>query len=230
MEYFIVFMLGAAYFSFLLCWCNDHPRQLIKRSSCDVCHVILAPWQLIPILGFLYQKGHCKTCGHPINSLYPLAECLGGILGLILFITHQYKVLSYLQILLILTLLASSVEDLFHLSITWPQLILSLVLSVCLGLEHSIAMWPGLYLWICLEFISWIFPNRFGGGDAKLIGILSLTLEIHQIPILLISSSLLGILHIMLLHIISQSKNIQNKPLAFIPALTLAYCFVTTMA
>jgi prepilin signal peptidase PulO-like enzyme (type II secretory pathway) len=48
------------------------------RSYCDACHIRLRWWQLIPILGYLIQGGHCHYCRQPIPVFFPLSELLAG--------------------------------------------------------------------------------------------------------------------------------------------------------
>ena len=45
-----------------------------KHSVCDNCHHPLSWWQLIPILGFIIQRGHCHWCDAKISPFFPLSE------------------------------------------------------------------------------------------------------------------------------------------------------------
>jgi leader peptidase (prepilin peptidase)/N-methyltransferase len=44
------------------------------RSACDHCGAHLALRDLVPIVGWLMQRGRCRRCGGQIDRLYPLLE------------------------------------------------------------------------------------------------------------------------------------------------------------
>lgn len=75
-----LFAAGSCYASFLITvgqrWaglpCTGH------RSQCPVCKKILRWWQLIPILGWLFQLGRCRNCNSPIGVLSTASELLCG--------------------------------------------------------------------------------------------------------------------------------------------------------
>lgn len=45
-----------------------------KHSVCDFCHHPLSWWQLIPILGFIIQRGRCHWCDARISAFFPISE------------------------------------------------------------------------------------------------------------------------------------------------------------
>ena len=44
------------------------------RSVCEECGVRLKPRDLVPVLSWLWQKGRCRYCGHPLGWFYPGVE------------------------------------------------------------------------------------------------------------------------------------------------------------
>lgn len=52
------------------------------RSYCDDCGTQLRPWQLIPLVGWLYQGGRCHFCKEPISQLYPVMELCSAVVCL----------------------------------------------------------------------------------------------------------------------------------------------------
>jgi len=44
------------------------------RSVCDECGVRLQTRDLVPVLSWLWQKGRCRYCGHPLGWFYPGVE------------------------------------------------------------------------------------------------------------------------------------------------------------
>jgi leader peptidase (prepilin peptidase)/N-methyltransferase len=49
---------------------------VFPRSHCPHCHTPLTIPQLIPVLSFLWLRGRCGHCQHPIAWRYPLVELL----------------------------------------------------------------------------------------------------------------------------------------------------------
>lgn len=66
------------------------------RSVCPECQYQLRPWQLVPILGWLWQFGRCRDCHKPISWRYPLFELLAalGSAGLVWRYGWQWSTLA----------------------------------------------------------------------------------------------------------------------------------------
>ncbi len=47
---------------------------LLGRSRCDRCAAKLGPLDLVPILSWLWLRGHCRHCGAAIDGLLPVVE------------------------------------------------------------------------------------------------------------------------------------------------------------
>jgi leader peptidase (prepilin peptidase) / N-methyltransferase len=52
---------------------------LLRRSTCDSCGEVLAPWQLIPVASWLFQNGKCSRCGSKISVFFPLIEIAAAV-------------------------------------------------------------------------------------------------------------------------------------------------------
>ena len=91
----IVFLFGLMVGSFLnvVIMRGARSERLAGRSHCDSCGKILAWYELIPIVSFLYQKGRCLHCGAVFSVQYPLVE-LGTGVG---FTAAAWYVLNYAQ-------------------------------------------------------------------------------------------------------------------------------------
>lgn len=48
-------------------------------SYCPSCKAPLRFWNLLPIVSYMVQRGHCAACGARISLRYPLVEALGGV-------------------------------------------------------------------------------------------------------------------------------------------------------
>ena len=55
-------------------------RNVVSRPShCPNCKARIRPWHNIPLLGWLWLRGRCASCGWRIPVRYPLVELLGGL-------------------------------------------------------------------------------------------------------------------------------------------------------
>jgi prepilin signal peptidase PulO-like enzyme (type II secretory pathway) len=83
--------LGASLGSFAnvlaLRWHEE--ASVFGRSACPRCKRQLKPQHLVPIVSWLWLRGHCATCGKKIHVQYPLVELAGFILGLIAAYRHD---------------------------------------------------------------------------------------------------------------------------------------------
>lgn len=55
-------------------------HSLGGRSRCPRCGSTLGPFELFPLLSYLFLCGKCRHCGKPIHFLYPLTEFLSAFL------------------------------------------------------------------------------------------------------------------------------------------------------
>ncbi len=47
---------------------------VVARSVCEACRQPLSPFELVPILSFVLQRGRCRTCGAPIAPMHLAIE------------------------------------------------------------------------------------------------------------------------------------------------------------
>ncbi|WP_027389053.1 prepilin peptidase [Chrysiogenes arsenatis] len=70
-------LLGAALGSFLMAAFYRIPRGISlwwPPSRCPACDASIPPWLNIPVFGYLFAKGKCRSCSVPIPCRYPLFE------------------------------------------------------------------------------------------------------------------------------------------------------------
>jgi len=83
-----LFVLGTAIGSFINVVVDRLAKaeSILGRSYCDHCHKKLAPYELIPILSFIFLKGKCSHCHRPIDRIYPLVELITGVMFIVSWI------------------------------------------------------------------------------------------------------------------------------------------------
>lgn len=95
-----------------------------KHSVCDNCHHPLSWWQLIPILGFIIQRGHCHWCDAKISPFFPLSELTIILVTAWTFTSSWYHNLIFA--IVILTLLYLSTTD-FVSQVIYPIALIGLL-------------------------------------------------------------------------------------------------------
>ena len=85
MELFIIgfaFLFGSLIGSFsnVLIWRIPRKESIaFPPSHCPNCNHQLGVLDLFPVFSWLYLRGKCRYCGHPISSRYPIIELISGI-------------------------------------------------------------------------------------------------------------------------------------------------------
>lgn len=89
-------LVGMAIGSFIGCAIYRIPRGLSlwkTRSACPSCKATLAPFEMIPVFSYAFQRGHCRRCNTRMAPSYFWAELACGFVGLlIVFVLIQMKV------------------------------------------------------------------------------------------------------------------------------------------
>lgn len=53
-------------------------------SRCPTCHTAIRPYDNVPVLGWLWLRGRCRSCREPIAATYPLVEAGCGLIVMVL--------------------------------------------------------------------------------------------------------------------------------------------------
>ncbi|MHC1758864.1 MAG: A24 family peptidase [Negativicutes bacterium] len=170
-----IFCLGLVVGSFLnVCiWRLPREESIIRPGShCPACSTALRARDLVPVLSWIFLRGHCRYCPEKISPRYPAVELLNGVLFLW---CHLYFGLSP-------ALVAALVFSAFMVTITFidldHQIILDGMLALLAGAGLILQLWTGGVSWMnmligvavgggLLLFLAVISRGGMGGGDVK---------------------------------------------------------------
>ena len=79
---------------------NPNTNLLFPRSFCPNCKTTIKPIYLIPLLGYLIQKGKCNSCKSNISIFYPLTEIFFLFVGLVALNAYGISIFLYFLILI----------------------------------------------------------------------------------------------------------------------------------
>lgn len=85
--YVVAGVYGAVYGSFLNVLMYRLPREesvVAPRSRCPRCKKPIAWYDNLPILSWLILRGRGRCCGVKISPRYPLVECAGAVIAVVL--------------------------------------------------------------------------------------------------------------------------------------------------
>lgn len=200
MIYSILFVYGVVLGSFFNVIGIRIPmmKSIIKpQSECPHCMHKLEPFELIPVISFLIQKGKCRGCKSRISPVYPTFELLTGIL----FATAPLVIGWSGELVVALTLISMFmiiiVSDINYMLI--PDKILLWFAGIFL-LERII--WPLTPWWdsllgagtgfLLLLIIAILSKGGMGGGDIKLYALLGFVLGFKLVLLSFFLSTLFG--------------------------------------
>jgi leader peptidase (prepilin peptidase) / N-methyltransferase len=180
-QYFFAAVFGLIIGSFLNVYIYrlHTGKSLAGHSHCMSCGTGLRPYELIPLLSYLFLRGRCRTCGCYIPIRYFIVELLTGMLFLAAYtIASSLPELVYLWSLLSI-LVVITIYDIRHFIIP-DRLTLALVLVTLAWQARLLYLGGTLYgLGVTLGaallgagffYLLWFVSNGrwIGFGDVKL--------------------------------------------------------------
>lgn len=153
--FFIVFIIGLAFGSALLCAAmrfGDGEVWWKGRSRCGDCKKTLTWDQLIPVLSFLIYKGVCKNCKTKLSWFYPLFEVIAGFASVVVLMRFLDSGDSWMLVRDIVIVLVA----LFAMGLDWYKMLVStevvVIGAVIVLLIPSVLTWTSLLLGVCIGF------------------------------------------------------------------------------
>jgi leader peptidase (prepilin peptidase)/N-methyltransferase len=175
-------------------------------SACPGCGAAIAPRHNVPVLGWLWLRGHCASCGLAISPRYPFVEAFAAVLGLtvvyVLGPTWQaVAALGFTWTLLALTLIDLDhklLPDSITLPLLWAGLLLNLPIvggGTFATLTSSVvgAAAGYLALWSVYKLFKLVTGKEgMGYGDFKLLAAIGAWLGWQLLPVVILLSALFG--------------------------------------
>src|SRR6201986_3083314 len=85
------FLFGIVFGSFLNVCISRIPEGLSivsPSSRCPRCETPIKPYDNVPVFGWLWLRGKCRSCGLPISPMYPLVEFATGCLFVLCYLEY----------------------------------------------------------------------------------------------------------------------------------------------
>ncbi|MCG9683797.1 A24 family peptidase [Vibrio sp. Isolate23] len=177
----------------------------VPRSTCPSCNTQIRNIDNIPLFSWLALRGQCRSCQHRISPRYPLVELISGLMSF--SIAYQFELSVFAVALLFFTfvLIAATFIDLdtmllpdqLTLPLIWSGIALSLLGLSPVSLQDSVT--GAIVGYLCLWSIYWGFKlltgkEGMGYGDFKLLAALGAWLGWQYLPVIVLLSSLVGLL------------------------------------
>ncbi len=208
----LIIILGLCLGSFATCLTyrsKYHYSLLYPHSFCETCQHNLTWWQLIPVLGYVLQKGHCHFCHQKISPFSTYIELgFALLLGSVCYFLPWEIWPNF--ILTSFWLLCLSLEDWQDTTISLYLLVLGAIGPLTLAplqLSFTQVVLLGVLLWE-----NW--TKKLGYGDTFVILVLGITLGDQTLASILFIASLAALIYV---------KYTKQHALPFVPFLSLGY-------
>jgi leader peptidase (prepilin peptidase) / N-methyltransferase len=199
------FIFGAVVGSFLnVCICRlpKDESVVFPPSHCTTCDYRIRWYDNIPMLSYLFLRGHCRQCGERISLQYPLVEFINGALTLALFLRFGLGFGFAVLFLFCSAMVVVTFIDLEHQIIpdviTLPGIVIGFAASFFIphfGWLNSllgIAAGGGSLLLIAYLYQLIAKKDGMGGGDIKLLAMMGAFFGWKAVLFIIFAASLVG--------------------------------------
>ena len=194
-----VLMLGLLIGSFLNVCIYRIPEGISVAkgfSYCPNCKNRIQPYDLVPVISYLFLKGSCRYCKTRISIQYPLVELLTSLLFVLVFYQFGLTPLAGLVAVLVSVLIVITFIDLKHQIIPDELVIIIFVCGIISIFLSGRGIWEHIIgffaVSIILLLIAFLSKGGMGGGDIKLMAAAGLFLGWKLILLSLMIASIIG--------------------------------------
>ncbi|CZQ96103.1 prepilin peptidase [Trichococcus ilyis] len=196
--YTCIFYFGAIFGSFFSVLGTRIPVKenfTTTRSHCTHCQHTLQTKDLFPIVSYVCHRGKCAYCAAKIDVLYPTSEIISGCLACLLYYFYATDLLQLVALAFLFSLLLIiAIADYLYLLIPDRFQLLLLIGVVFRQMTLPFTDWPtafisSLAIFSLLFFTSLALPDGIGGGDVKLLSILSLAFGLEPTLFIILLAS-----------------------------------------
>ncbi len=193
-------LLGLAVSSFLNVCIDRLPERgsiVSPPSHCPACGRRLAPFDLIPLLSFVFLRGRCRYCGAPIPRRVLLVESTTGLLFALLWYCYGFSLWLLPATLYTCFFIVIFFIDLEHRlvlnRVIYPGIVVALlVIPFAPGNSAKELLVGGLIGFALLFLIASIYPTGMGMGDVKLATFIGLVVGFPSVFVALLFSFVAG--------------------------------------
>lgn len=202
----------------------------LPLSHCPQCKKNILPWHNIPILSYLWLRGHCAYCQARISLRYPLVEALTCLASTYVawkfgFSLQTIAALLFTWIgicLIFIDLDYHLLPDQLTLLLVWLGLFFSLFAIIINSHDAIIGAISG---YLIFAIIQWVFGHLtgktgMGQGDFKFLAGLGAFIGWQMLPLIILLASISGLIFACTHMVIK--RDFKSAPLPFGPYLAVA--------
>lgn len=230
-------IVGAAIGSFLNVCIDRLPagKSLVYPSSyCDACQHRLSPKDLIPLISYLWLRGHCRYCQAPIPRRVFWVEVSSGLLFALVHwhygLGADFAITAFYGCIFIVLGIIDLEHKLILNKIVYPAAVVALIISIFLpppGITDISLPWSvsvngiigGAIGFVFLLIPALISPRGMGWGDIKIAALIGLVVGFPLVFVALLMGVILGGLVAGLLLLLKIKK--RKEAIPFGPFLSL---------
>ncbi len=129
-----------------------------RWPHCTRCGARLASWQLVPLLGWLLQRGRARCCGRRLHWMFVLVELVSITMTVVLYLRYDGGLIGWYLVFVVAVLLVTGAIDWFHrLIYTLPMLGATLVALLVPPLLSGVTVRAALAGALAAGFVFLIF-------------------------------------------------------------------------
>lgn len=173
-------------------------------SHCTFCGHHLKPYELVPLLSYLFLGGKCKQCKHKLSMQYFFYELFTGLLFMFCFIAFGWSLKLLLALTFVSLLMIVIISDVNYYIIPDEVIIAGLILlPIEIAFIYGIKQMLFSILYGFLSFLTmylvkkvgdFIFKKEsMGGGDIKLMALFGIVLGYPLSVVVIFLASIIGL-------------------------------------